>query len=146
MKLGKKTLSAVLSIAMVASIAVTSTAMSTSAADSSTTVKDASSFSWDNASIYFLLTDRFNNGNTSNDHSYNRGLNQDGTVATTMNTDAGCFQGGDFKGITEKIKEGYFKDLGVNALWVSAPYEQSHGYTVATNGRKSFPHYGYHGY
>lgn len=145
MKLGKKTLSAVLSIAIVASIAVTSTAVSTSAVDGASG-KDASSFSWDNASVYFLLTDRFNNGNTSNDHSYNRGLNQDGTVATTINTDAGSFQGGDFKGITEKIKEGYFKDLGVNALWISAPYEQAHGYTVATDGKKSFPHYGYHGY
>jgi alpha-amylase len=35
---------------------------------------DADKFSWDNASVYFLLTDRFYNGNTSNDHSYNRGL------------------------------------------------------------------------
>lgn len=146
MKLGKKTLSAVLSIAMVASVAVTSAAVSTSAVESGTGSKDASSFSWDNASVYFLLTDRFNNGDISNDHSYNRGLNQDGTVATTMNTDAASFQGGDFKGITQKIKEGYFDNLGVNALWVSAPYEQSHGYTVATDGKKSFPHYGYHGY
>jgi alpha-amylase len=30
----------------------------------------ASTFSWDNATVYFLLTDRFNNGDTSNDHSY----------------------------------------------------------------------------
>lgn len=146
MKLGKKTLSAVLSIAMVASVAVTSSAVSTSAIESGTGSKDASSFSWDNASVYFLLTDRFNNGDIGNDHSYNRGLNQDGTVATTINTDAASFQGGDFKGITQKIKEGYFDNLGVNALWVSAPYEQSHGYTVATDGKKSFPHYGYHGY
>ncbi len=143
MKLGKKTLSVILSLAMVSTVAVSSAAV-TSAAD--TTTKTASSFSWDNASVYFLLTDRFNNGNPSNDHSYNRGLNQDGTVATTMNTDAASFQGGDFKGITDKINEGYFNNLGVNALWISAPYEQSHGYTVATDGAKSFPHYGYHGY
>ena len=145
MKLGKKTLSAVLSIAMVASIAVASSAVSTSAAEGTST-KNAASFSWDNASVYFLLTDRFNNGDTSNDHSYNRGLEQDGTVTTKMVTDAASFQGGDFKGITAKIKEGYFNNLGVNALWISAPYEQSHGYTVATESKKSFPHYGYHGY
>ncbi len=145
MKLGKKTLSVILSLAMVSSLAATA-AVSTSATTAKTTQKTASSFSWDNASVYFLLTDRFNNGNTSNDHSYNRGLNQDGTVATTMNTDAACFQGGDFKGITEKIKAGYFNDLGVNALWVSAPYEQSHGYTTGSDGKKSFPHYAYHGY
>lgn len=143
MKLRKKTVSMLLSIAMIASMAVT-TAVSTSATE--TTPKTAKSFSWDNASVYFLLTDRFNNGDTSNDHSYNRGLNQDGTVATDMLTDAGSFQGGDFKGITQKINEGYFDNLGVNALWVSAPYEQAHGYTVATDGNKSFPHYGYHGY
>ena len=70
MKLGKKTLSVILSLAMVSTVAVSSAAV-TSAAD--TTTKTASSFSWDNASVYFLLTDRFNNGNPSNDHSYNRG-------------------------------------------------------------------------
>lgn len=46
----------------------------------SATSKD--NFTWDNASVYFLLTDRFNNGNTSNDHSYGRGLEKDGTVTT----------------------------------------------------------------
>lgn len=146
MKLGKKTLSVILSLAMVASVAASSTAFAVSADNTETTTKTASSFSWDNASVYFLLTDRFNNGDTSNDHSYNRGLNQDGTVATDMLTDAATFQGGDFKGITQKINEGYFDDLGVNALWVSAPYEQAHGYAVGGNGTKGFPHYAYHGY
>ena len=143
MKLGKKTLAVVLSAAMVTSLAATSTAFSGAATE---VQKTPSSFSWDNASVYFLLTDRFNNGDTSNDHSYNRGLKQDGSVADDMITDAGCFQGGDFKGITQKINEGYFNNLGVNALWISAPYEQAHGYTVGGNGRKSFAHYGYHGY
>lgn len=44
----------------------------------SATSKD--NFTWDNASVYFLLTDRFNNGNTSNDHSYDRGLEKVATV------------------------------------------------------------------
>ena len=44
----------------------------------SATSKD--NFTWDNASVYFLLTDRFNNGNTSNDHSYGRELEKDATV------------------------------------------------------------------
>ena len=47
----------------------------------SATSKD--NFTWDNAQVYFLLTDRFNNGNTSNDHSYGRGLEKDGTVTVT---------------------------------------------------------------
>lgn len=104
----------------------------------------ADDFTWDNATVYFLLTDRFNNGNTSNDHSYNRGLNQNGSVASINNVAA--FQGGDFKGITQKINEGYFDDLGINAIWVAGWFEQVHGYVVGGDGKKSFPHYSYHGY
>lgn len=102
-------------------------------------------FSWDNASVYFLLTDRFKNGNTSNDHSYNRGLDQNGNVVTGIDTRA-TFHGGDFAGITQTINDGYFNDLGVNALWISAPYEQIHGYVVGDNSSPSFAHYSYHGY
>lgn len=104
----------------------------------------ADDFTWDNATVYFLLTDRFVNGDESNDHSYNRGLDKDGNVAE-YNTVA-SFQGGDFKGLTEKINEGYFNDLGVNAIWVSGWYEQQHGYSVGGDGKNSFPHYAYHGY
>lgn len=103
------------------------------------------SFSWDNATVYFLLTDRFKNGNTANDHSYNRGLDQNGNVVTGIDTRA-TFHGGDFAGITQTIEDGYFDDLGVNALWISAPYEQLHGYVVGDNSSPSFAHYSYHGY
>lgn len=110
------------------------------------TLKSASDFSWDNASVYFLLTDRFNNGKTSNDHSYNRSLNKAGQV-TYGRTKEGSFQGGDFAGIKQKIEDGYFTNLGVNALWISAPYEQIHGYCMAgTRKDTSFAHYSYHGY
>lgn len=106
----------------------------------------ASDFSWDNASVYFLLTDRFNNGNTSNDHSYNRGLNEDGSVTDKMKSNAAMFRGGDFAGITEKLTEGYFDKLGVTALWISAPYEQILGYCCGGGGKMAIPHYAYHGY
>lgn len=113
---------------------------------SSGTLSSPSDFSWDNASVYFLLTDRFLNGKTSNDHSYKRSLNQSGQVVKG-NSDSAAFHGGDFEGITKKIEEGYFDDLGVNALWISAPYEQIHGYCIAGTGKSgSFPHYSYHGY
>ena len=113
---------------------------------SSATLKSASDFSWDNATVYFLLTDRFCNGNTSNDHAYKRSLNQQGQVVNG-NSNAGAFHGGDFAGITKKINEGYFDDLGVTALWISAPYEQAHGYCIAGSSKSnSFPHYSYHGY
>lgn len=114
--------------------------------DTSATLSSASDFTWDNASVYFLLTDRFKNGNTSNDHSYGRGLNQSGEEVTG-NSDAAMFHGGDFVGITQAINDGYFNNLGVNALWISAPYEQSHGWVTAGSGKSgTFAHYAYHGY
>jgi len=64
----------------------------------------------DNPIIYFLITDRFNNGNPANDHSYGR--EREATPAK----DVATFHGGDLKGVTDKLKEGWFKQLGVNAL------------------------------
>ena len=52
-------------------------------------------FVWEGANIYFLLTDRFNNGDTSNDINFNR---------TQETGKLRGFEGGDIKGITKKIK------------------------------------------
>ena len=90
-------------------------------------------FVWENATVYFLLTDRFNNGNPGNDHAYGRKDD-----AATLRG----FMGGDFAGITAKIKEGYFRDLGVTALWITPPVEQIHGATDEGTGKS----YGFHGY
>ncbi|WP_338844551.1 alpha-amylase family glycosyl hydrolase [Massilia sp. W12] len=87
-----------------------------------------------NPIVYFVLTDRFHNGNPGNDASYGR----------TPGKGPGDFHGGDLAGLTQKLKAGYFRDLGVNALWISAPYEQIHGWVVG--GKQSFKHYAYHGY
>lgn len=92
-------------------------------------------FTWKNATIYFVLTDRFYNGDTSNDNSYHRRrLSGDADVAT--------FHGGDLKGLTQKLD--YLDKLGVNAIWITAPYEQMHGWTGGKND--AFPHYAFHGY
>ena len=88
---------------------------------------------WENATVYFLLADRFNNGNPDND--YNFGRKQDGATLRS-------FMGGDIKGITQKIKEGYFNDLGVNAIWVNPLVEQIHGSVDEGTGKT----YGFHGY
>ena len=85
-----------------------------------TASENAGNFSWDNASVYFLLTDRFYNGNTSNDHSYGRATDADGNPLPGWDTAPGTFHGGDFAGITQEIEAGYFDDLGVNAIWLSA--------------------------
>ena len=144
----KRLLSLVLALATVISICAigfTASAAEVEVAEvSAATPTSASDFTWDNATVYFLLTDRFQNGNTSNDNSYNRGLNQNGSKANYNNVAA--FQGGDFKGITQKINDGYFDDLGVNAIWVAGWFEQTHGYVVGGDGKNSFPHYSYHGY
>nr|pir amylase A-180 - alkaliphilic eubacterium 163-26 [alkaliphilic eubacterium 163-26]CAA37453.1 precursor polypeptide (AA -37 to 1647) [uncultured bacterium] len=95
-------------------------------------------FSWDNANVYFVLTDRFYNGNTSNDNSYGR------PQIDAWGTNIGTFHGGDIKGLTKKLEEGYFTDLGTNAIWISAPWEQMHGWVGGKDG--DFAHYGYHGY
>ena len=109
-----------------------------------TKLENPDDFSWDNASVYFLMTDRFYNGNTSNDHSYGRATDASGKALSGWNTAPGTFHGGDFAGVTKKINEGYFDNLGVNAIWISAPYEQIHGYVDSGDGH--FAHYSYHGY
>lgn len=91
-----------------------------------------------NPIVYFVMTDRFYDGDPSNDHSYGRQREKD------PKDDVATFHGGDLKGLTLKLKEGWFRKLGVNALWITAPYEQIHGWVVG--GRSEFKHYAYHGY
>ncbi len=90
-------------------------------------------FNWNAANVYFLLTDRFNNGNPSNDVNFNR---------TSKTGKLRGFEGGDIKGVTAKIKEGYFTDLGINAIWMTPIVEQIHGNTDEGTGAT----YGFHGY
>ena len=99
----------------------TSAATVESASTGYSKIESADDFSWDNANVYFLLTDRFANGDTSNDHSYGRALDANGNPLSGWQSAPGTFHGGDFKGLTQKINEGYFDDLGVNAIWLSAP-------------------------
>lgn len=90
-------------------------------------------FVWEAANVYFLLTDRFNNGDPSNDINFDRTL-ETGVLRG--------FEGGDLKGITQKIEEGYFNKLGINAIWMTPIVEQIHGGTDEGTGLT----YGYHGY
>ncbi|GKX67827.1 alpha-amylase family glycosyl hydrolase [Inconstantimicrobium mannanitabidum] len=71
--------------------------------------------------VYQILTDRFYNGDTSNDRPAGSTSDEfDGT-----DTDLNKYQGGDFQGIINKIP--YLKTLGVTAVWVSPPYENREG-------------------
>lgn len=102
----------------------------------------ADAFSWDNATVYFVMIDRFLNADPSNDNSYDREKSPTGQVYAGYQDREGAFQGGDLKGLTQKLNEGYFNDLGVTAIWVTSPYEQIHGFV----GGENFKHYAYHGY
>lgn len=90
-------------------------------------------FVWEGANMYFLLTDRFNNGDTNNDINFNR---------TKKTGKLRGFEGGDIKGITQKIEEGYFDALGINAIWFTPVVEQIHDATDEGTGNT----YGFHGY
>ncbi|WP_066221755.1 alpha-amylase family glycosyl hydrolase [Formosa haliotis] len=90
-------------------------------------------FSWDAATVYFMLTDRFNNGDPTNDLNFDR------------NEETGFlrgFEGGDIKGVIQKVESGYFTKLGVNAIWMTPIVEQIHGGTDEGTGLS----YGFHGY
>lgn len=64
---------------------------------------------WRNATVYFLLTDRFRNGDPGNDHA---GRQRDGDTLRS-------FEGGDLAGLTRTIESGYFNRLGVDAIWTT---------------------------
>jgi neopullulanase len=66
-------------------------------------------FKWEDGFIYQIMTDRFKNGDETNDAPFE-------DIHFKAN-----WQGGDFRGIIEKIDDNYFTDMGVNALWISSP-------------------------
>lgn len=90
-------------------------------------------FVWEGANLYFLLPDRFSNGNPNNDVNFGR----DKKAAVLRG-----FEGGDLRGIIQKIDEGYFNRLGINAIWMTPIVEQIHGAVNEGTGNT----YGFHGY
>lgn len=101
----------------------------------------SSKFSWDGATVYFVITDRFCNGDSTNDINYGRIVDYG-----SERLNAATFHGGDFKGMLEKARSGYFTDLGVDVVWMTDVYEQIHGWMSGSGSINDFPHYGYHGY
>lgn len=85
--------------------------------------------------LYSILVDRFFDGNTSNDAPLNR-PDVDPRVD---------YQGGDLKGITLKIEEGFFDTLGVNTLWIS-PITQNPEDAWGQYPDPKTKFSGYHGY
>ncbi len=98
-------------------------------------------FDWAGATVYFVITDRFCNGDSANDLNYGRIVDYG-----SERLNAATFHGGDFKGMLRKANEGYFKDLGLDVVWMTDVYEQIHGWMSGSGAVNDFPHYGYHGY
>lgn len=94
--------------------------------------------------IYQIVTDRFNDGDSSN--------NPTGEIFSSNCIDLHKYCGGDWKGITDKINDGYFTNMGITALWISQPVENVHalhpsGYTSyhgywARDYKRTNPYYG----
>ena len=92
-------------------------------------------FDWRNSILYFLFTDRFYKFKNNTDYKIN-----DREVAVRAN-----YNGGNFRGISEKIKSGYFTKLGVNSIWISPVVQNPEtAYYDALPPYRKFS--GYHGY
>lgn len=98
-------------------------------------------FDWGGATVYFVITDRFCNGDSTNDVNYGRIVDYG-----SERLNAATFHGGDFRGLLIKAREGYFSELGIDVLWMTDVYEQIHGWMSGSGAVNDFPHYGYHGY
>ncbi|MER5217306.1 pullulanase-type alpha-1,6-glucosidase [Streptomyces sp. NPDC002838] len=86
--------------------------------------------------FYFVMPDRFANGDTSNDRG---GLTGTGLTTGYDPTDKGFYQGGDLKGLTKKLD--YIKGLGTTALWMTPIFKNR---PVQGTGKDASA--GYHGY
>ena len=93
-------------------------------------------FDWDEAVVYFMMTDRFFDGNKSNNTA---------SGADTYGKNPGLYHGGDFAGVTAKLD--YLQDLGVNTIWITPIVENIKGVDVTDEGSKDVPYNAaYHGY
>jgi len=84
--------------------------------------------------IYQIVTDRLRDGNSAN--------NPTGSAFSAGCTQKKLFCGGDWKGIQDKINDGYLTGMGITAIWISQPVENI---TAVLNysGTNSTAYHGY---
>lgn len=98
--------------------------------------KNENDFDWDEAVVYFMMTDRFFDGNESNNTA---------SGANTYGDNPGLYHGGDFAGVTAKLD--YLQDLGVNTIWLTPIVKNIQGVAVTDEGKDDVPYNAaYHGY
>ncbi len=88
-------------------------------------------FDWRDSVMAFVFVDRFFDGDASNN------------CAVSGVTPAGQYQGGDWKGVTQKVNEGFFTQLGVNTLWLTVPVKNATVGGLGTDGRTYSAFHGY---
>ena len=85
--------------------------------------------------LYFMIVDRFKDGNSSNNHPLN---------IPSVHPKAD-YHGGDIAGVTQKIKDGYFESLGISTIWLSPIVQNPEGpYGLYPSPKTEFS--AYHGY
>lgn len=89
-------------------------------------------FDWRDAVLYFVFVDRFENGDKSND----------GAPVSSVDAPAN-YKGGDWAGVKKHVEEGYFNDLGVNALWLTVPMDNPDTAGLGDDGRNYSAYHGY---
>lgn len=99
---------------------------------------DLDAFDWRDTVMYFVMVDRFRNGDPSNDGPI-PGASGTGNAEGGP---SGQYEGGDLAGVVEKLP--YLSDLGVTALWLSAPYDNKD--TLGQGLSDANAYTGYHGY
>jgi alpha-amylase len=83
--------------------------------------------SWRDAVLYFVLVDRFADGDGNNNQNVDRNAK-------------GTFHGGDLVGLRQQLDE--IADLGATAIWITPVVKQIDGFVTGAG----FPDWGYHGY
>ena len=94
---------------------------------------ESEKFDWNGALIYMIVTDRFVNGNISNDPS-----------PLSEASSGADWEGGDFAGVISMLESGYFQQLGVSALWLTPFNTGADGTYLASDNTHQVS--AYHGY
>lgn len=93
-------------------------------------------FDWRDAVMYFVMVDRFFDGDS---------LNNDSVDGVDELAGTGCsarYKGGDFVGVTKKLS--YISELGATAIWLNPPFENRN--TKGKGINDDYMYSGYHGY
>ena len=95
---------------------------------------------WHTSTMYFLMVDRFTDGEPNNNEPV-----EDADIQPEAN-----HHGGDLQGVAQRLRSGYFQDLGMNTVWISPVTQNAEGawglWQDSTRTDVTSKFSGYHGY